>query len=504
MKYFIQSSMQTLKHLLKRNSEPNYREIEINVKELFLQQYINNEFNRYDIIVRLLAIEEYYGKNNVGFELYKKMQLARNPQNDVEEYINKFKELIVSWEKTGYQKESFIDTDAQLYIEDGAHRLAMALYWKTDIVSCRVLKRNAKTVYSKQWFIVNDFEEEELELMDKRLQQLTEECRQPISVVVWPAVYKYFDEIADKLSRMYEVRSYQEYSFSGQAFEGAIKGIYHIDDIIAENVRKKVLALTKYENKTIRIFEVIIPYPKFRLKEANGHTILCQGEVIKNLFRRSYKNKLKEYYFDVIMHTGDNFYQSHYILNLFKAEIPLKKIFQSIKELEWMIIKSENDYMPKDFPEHYPFSKDIDIICTKECFQSICDVIQNVLSGIDKEFGIRIIDEQSRKKVRVESEGWLIFQMDISYAVEGMTEQFVRESLQRRCFIERGYYLPSKKDEIVYRTYEYIQYPQKRWHLEYIQNNKEFVDIQQIKKSLIGNEWDIKIDELEKEINEEN
>ena len=50
----------------------------LDVTELFFQHNTKQGFLRYDMIVRLLAIENYYGINDFGFDLYYKMQKARN------------------------------------------------------------------------------------------------------------------------------------------------------------------------------------------------------------------------------------------------------------------------------------------------------------------------------------------------------------------------------------------------------------------------------------------
>lgn len=49
--------------------------LNININKMWaLQWNKNNEFNRYDVIVRLLAIENFYGYNNFGMDLYLQMQ----------------------------------------------------------------------------------------------------------------------------------------------------------------------------------------------------------------------------------------------------------------------------------------------------------------------------------------------------------------------------------------------------------------------------------------------
>lgn len=43
--------------------------IVIDIRKLLIQQYINGNFKRMDIIVRLLAVEDYYQMNEYGFRL---------------------------------------------------------------------------------------------------------------------------------------------------------------------------------------------------------------------------------------------------------------------------------------------------------------------------------------------------------------------------------------------------------------------------------------------------
>lgn len=72
------------------------KHIEIDVREVFLQQYKNGSFNRLDIVVRYLAIEDYHGINNYGFNLYRKMQSQRISKDYVEKAVETFRELIAS------------------------------------------------------------------------------------------------------------------------------------------------------------------------------------------------------------------------------------------------------------------------------------------------------------------------------------------------------------------------------------------------------------------------
>ena len=100
------------------------------LKEIIYQQNRIDGYNRLDIFVRLLAIENEYGINSYGWDLYRKMQSKRCSDGglSVEERVKIFKDLIRSWDEKGYDKSSKIRLDVDLMLEDGSHRLALAIY----------------------------------------------------------------------------------------------------------------------------------------------------------------------------------------------------------------------------------------------------------------------------------------------------------------------------------------------------------------------------------------
>ena len=76
-------------------------------RELFFQENVLTGFNRYDMIVRLLAIENYYGKNDFGWDLYRKQQNTRKG-GDWQNAESRFRALIKSYEENGYDTTSSI------------------------------------------------------------------------------------------------------------------------------------------------------------------------------------------------------------------------------------------------------------------------------------------------------------------------------------------------------------------------------------------------------------
>lgn len=96
--------------------------------------------NRDKIILpaRYLAIEQYYGNNDYGYEIYKKSyNLLESSHDVVEKRLDSFIELINNWEKNGYNESKLVSVFEDYVIIDGAHRIALALYHKLNTIKCK-------------------------------------------------------------------------------------------------------------------------------------------------------------------------------------------------------------------------------------------------------------------------------------------------------------------------------------------------------------------------------
>lgn len=129
----------------------------------------------------------------------------------------------------------------------------------------------------------------------------------------------------------------------------------------------------------------------------------------------------------------------------------------------WIITKLKSANLPTDFPERFPFSKDIDILCDKEDFKEI--IGRSVAFFAEKCKGyydepIVIREDSTRCRIRIELEGYLIFLIDLCCSLKGLSDEFVNDSLSRR-IKQHNYYIPNKSDEICFRINEFIAYPEK-------------------------------------------
>ncbi len=462
--------------------EMTVRHVKYDVEEIFLQQNSPEGYNRLDTVVRYLAVEEYYGKNDYGFRLYKKMQEKRIDKDYVAGSIERFRQLIESWDRKGYVDDSEISLDSNLFLTDGSHRMALALYHGIERISCKVYGNKTSIKYGISWFIQNDFTIEEMNLIQQKYEELLKEHTKSISVILWPPVQDYFEEITEKIKLLYRVEDVQDFQYPDEIFKRMVKGIYHIDDIADWKINKKLEYLENFAPKKIRIMQIYLECPRFRRKASNQHTLSQEGERIKKIIRKCYENKIENYFYDIIIHTGDNYKQSEFINRLFMAEIPLTDFFDTIQNYNWMLIKSENEYTSENFPEEFPFSKDADMICSEKEFEKLKELTCSFFQKNVKEiYCVRKIDAAKRIKVRIEQEGFLIFQIDLSCEADGLKQAFVEESLERRKKV-KNYYIADETDEVYFRMNEYKKYPDKKRHLEYVEQHRNLYDEEKMRQ----------------------
>ena len=161
------------------------RTISISVGDVFSLNSRNGELLRYDMIVRLLAVENYYGKNDYGFKLYHKMQYERNKHKGddfADKAVERFKKLILSYEENGYDESSCILLDKNMQLIDGSHRLAMAMYHGYENISAVIDTRETNFSYGIDWFENNGFTAEETGYMRDKAEEMRAKLVSPVTV----------------------------------------------------------------------------------------------------------------------------------------------------------------------------------------------------------------------------------------------------------------------------------------------------------------------------------
>lgn len=125
----------------------------------FLMHSMGKNMNIADIMIRLLAIENYYGKNDFGFKLYNKMQKIRVEANPlIPQYRanneERFKQIIKSFETKKFIEKYPIIINEDFKLFDGTHRLSCSIFFNIKQIPVKFEERTIERHpdYSLKWF----------------------------------------------------------------------------------------------------------------------------------------------------------------------------------------------------------------------------------------------------------------------------------------------------------------------------------------------------------------
>ena len=105
-------------------------------KKVSVQEIWAANKNNYSIATRYLAVEKFYGQNDIGYEAYMSGLSLFNHRETSRKRLNQFVELINDWEKEGYNAEKPIVLLADGSVLDGFHRIAIAIFHQQKELIC--------------------------------------------------------------------------------------------------------------------------------------------------------------------------------------------------------------------------------------------------------------------------------------------------------------------------------------------------------------------------------
>ena len=132
---------------------------------------MKTNINRADILVRMLAIDAFYKKNDFGFDFYNAMQRTRCSLNDkvsadYADHLDCFIELIQSMKK-GYDYTKPILLNSNRELLDGSHRLSLCMYYNIEKIPVIICDNQTSIDYSLQWFLDNGLQHFEKYILQK-------------------------------------------------------------------------------------------------------------------------------------------------------------------------------------------------------------------------------------------------------------------------------------------------------------------------------------------------
>ena len=162
-----------------------FKKVSYSPADMFFLQVKEGEFRRPDMIVRHLAIDNYYGNNDFGFDLYRKLQDTRVKKGYAEEAVRKFYALIESYAKNGYDPNSYILADKELKLRDGSHRMAMATWHNLPEITVAVFNATTALVLDYKWLLDHGFSAAEVQILRDKADSLRREMNVPLKCILW-------------------------------------------------------------------------------------------------------------------------------------------------------------------------------------------------------------------------------------------------------------------------------------------------------------------------------
>ena len=150
----------------------------LNTYSLLKNHIIDGKFARSDFFVRLLAIENYYGKNDFGIDIYNKMQKQKGAKA-FDRGKCSFCNIVESFEKNGFilHENNYIVMNKVLRLTAGAHRLACCLYFYIESVPFYVDFNTKKdTIRGVKWFRDKKFDSKSINRIIERQEAFLNGC----------------------------------------------------------------------------------------------------------------------------------------------------------------------------------------------------------------------------------------------------------------------------------------------------------------------------------------
>lgn len=500
--------------------------IEQSVPDLVLMQYNINEYMEYqffDLGVRYLAIANYYKKNRVGYYLYKKMHTNGGNygnNNKTEEYykrmqkkkktatygnireehsIEQFEKLIQSYDEKGYDKSSIIMCDRNLLNMNGSHRLSLAIYRNQEFINVDVHDIQFKRRFNIDWFWRNDFTNKELELIKDTTNLIIQQSHRAIGefyCILYPPAEPYFDEIIADINLMdkdnIRVTGYKDYKVVTQQFANYLQAIYSFDSILKRNLERKIDYILStsniVDNKVhYRTLSLEVKNPLYRLKYDNGKPESYAIVKLKENIRTRYKNRNPQlnihrkgdYNHDVIIHSTDNYLSNKAFRLIEVVDYDLTVLFNALKEIKYAVIESGIEKLSNEFPKKFYLTEDIDILIDTTDLEKAITI---TLLFCEKHFVgewyyIDEIRSENGKRVRVWLKDCMIVMFDFMDKMTGLTEVFCKKALSNAQNSAMGYKYLMIENELTFRTAKYIENPEKKWHLDFLKQNKDKIKL---------------------------
>lgn len=286
------------------------------VSDIFFSIGNQPSMHRY-IAVCCLAVENCFNLNNCGLKMYGKMLCGDNPDK-----ASKTAQEFEAFVKNGYDKNAEVVLDSSLLLNSGAKQLAFAIHLgKEKVKTTHISHPDSCLAFNEDFFTAD-----ELAVIEEKSKLLKEKLNRPFTCIIWSPAFPFYKEILTDFGCYGKVSNVKKYSYNRHAFKDTVRRIYAVDNIAAWKIDTKLKYFSKHEDAFI-VFDLLLENPDFLPNAAGNAPVsrLCTNA--KRDVRAKHKDKIKDYIYDIILHSCDNFYQSQYMQDIFTQCKNCKEIF---------------------------------------------------------------------------------------------------------------------------------------------------------------------------------
>lgn len=291
----------------------------VDVRDIFSNMWDGKQCNGLDIVIYYAAIEYYYHENTYGKDILNEI-CEEYPQDFIT--YDELEKYLVEYERFRNIQLPLVVISENFQVLQGIFRIALALYHEEWYVVCEIVSNGEKKKWSK-YEVFGIFSLCQIEMLERLSIKIKQLCDVTFVGVLWPPVKEFFNDIITDIGWFAEVVDWYDISIPENAFYSTIQMAYNIDDSTRWMIDKKNAAMQN-KSKVLRIVKVKFKRNDYRFKFVKPECVkwverkvVSQSvEQLKSFIRKSYMNKI-DYYFDIIIHMGDNRYQNYFMSTFF-------------------------------------------------------------------------------------------------------------------------------------------------------------------------------------------
>ncbi|MBK26605.1 MAG: hypothetical protein CME70_21575 [Halobacteriovorax sp.] len=218
-----------------------------------------------------------------------------------------------------------------------------------------------------------------------------------LAVILWPPAYEYFDDIVTDIKDIYPVLDERDFEIEDGSMKKFMLELYAIDRATEKKISLKIDRLLVAPHK-LRILKIRIRWPRMKSHCDFNSWVKCpKVNELKQVIRKKYTSKIKDYKYDVIIHSTETDSQIKEVEDLIvkysKVDTNPEKL-RYFKELKSFQFPSEEYVLLNS--AWLPFfnirkNGDLDLLPTNNLYQKIFSKdVPNFSSGVPGKLENRI------------------------------------------------------------------------------------------------------------------